>query len=142
MIRNIISKFTYDTNAIINILKNKATVDLIKCHFDVANYSNYLNSVSLDEASKIGFNKKDVVSKMSEYCGPFVIVEEVTDDDYVLAQKLEVACPLIHRGDSAIAAFSIKHNSILITYDKNLLKGCHIMGIPTLNPNHLIGCTE
>ena len=68
-----------------------------------------------------------------------VIVKEVTDENHLTAQRLEDDCSLIHHGDSAIAAFSKDHNSTLITYDKGLLKGCHILGIPTFSPNMMIG---
>ncbi len=133
------NKFVLDTNAIINIVQNKAIADLIKCHIDVEHSRIYLNSVSLDEASKNGFSKKQIVSKIQESLDTMVIVKEVTEENHIVAQRLENTCSLIHHGDSAIAAFSIKHNSTLITYDKDLLKGCHIVGIPTLNPNMMIG---
>ena len=133
------NKFVLDTNAIINIVQNKAIADLIKCHIDVEHSRIYLNSVSLDEASKNGYSKKQVVSKIQESLDTMVIVKEVTEENHIVAQRLENTCSLIHHGDSAIAAFSIKHNSTLITYDKDLLKGCHIVGIPTLNPNMMIG---
>jgi predicted nucleic acid-binding protein len=133
------NKFVLDTNAIINILQNRAIADLIKCHIDVANSRIYLNSVSLDEASRIGFSKKQIVSKIQEFLDTLVIVKEISEENHIEAQRLENNCSLIHHGDSAIAAFSIKHNSTLITYDKDLLKGCHIMGVPTFNPNMMIG---
>ena len=133
------NKFVLDTCAIINILENRAIADLIKCHIDIENSRVYLNSVSLDEASRKGYDKKRVVSKISEYLDTLIIVKDVTDENHVTAQKLEDDCSLIHHGDSAIAAFSVDNKSTLITYDKGLLKGCHIVGIPTLNPNMMLG---
>lgn len=133
------NKFVLDTCAIIHIIKNRAIADLIKCHIDVANSRIYLNNVSLDEASRIGYSKKQIVSKIQEFLDTLVIVKEVSEENHVEAQRLEDNCSLIHHGDSAIAAFSIKHHSTLITYDKDLLQGCQIMGITTLNPNMIIG---
>ena len=68
-----------------------------------------------------------------------VIVKEVTEENHIEAKRLEDECSLIHHGDSAIAAFSMDNKSTLITYDKGLLKGCHIVGIPTFSPNMMIG---
>jgi len=133
------NKFVLDTCAIINIMKNRAVADLIKCHIDTENCRVYLNSVALDEAARKGYDKKEVISKISEYLDTLVIVKEVTEENHVEAKILEDDCSLIHHGDSAIAAFSKDHHSTLITYDKGLLKGCHIVGIPTFSPNMMIG---
>ena len=133
------NKFVLDTCAIINIMKNRAVADLIKCHIDIENSRVYLNSVSLDEAAKKGYNKKQVVSQISEYLDTLVIVKEVTEENHIEAQRLEDDCSLIHHGDSAIVAFSKDNKSTLVTYDKGLLKGCHIVGIPTFSPNMMIG---
>ena len=133
------SKFVLDTCAIINIMKNKAVADLIKCHIDTENCRFYLNSVALDEASRKGYDRKEVISKISEYLDTLVIVKEVTEENHIEAKRLEDECSLIHDGDSAIAAFSMDNKSTLITYDKGLLKGCHILGIPTFSPNMMIG---
>ena len=133
------NKFVLDTCAIINIMKNRAVADLIKCHIDTENCRVYLNSVALDEAARKGYDKKEVISKISEYLDTLVIVKEVTEENHVEAKILEDDCSLIHHGDSAIAAFSMDNKSTLITYDKGLLKGCHIVGISTLSPNMMIG---
>ena len=133
------NKFVLDTCAIINILENRSVADLIKCHIDTENSRVYINSVSLDEASRKGYGKKQLVSKISEYLDTLVIVKEVTDENHVEAQRLEDDCSLIHHGDSAIAAFSVDNKSTLVTYDKGLLKGCHVVGIPTFNLNMILG---
>jgi len=133
------NKFVLDSCAVINILENRSVADLIKCHIDTENSRVYLNSVSLDEVSRKGYNKKKVVSKISEFLDTLVIVKDVTDENHVTAQRLEHDCSLIHHGDSAIAAFSLDNKSTLVTYDKDLLKGCHIVGIPTFNPNMILG---
>ena len=133
------SKFVLDTCAIINIMKNRAVADLIKCHIDTENCRVYLNSVALDEASRKGYDRKEVISKISEYLDTLVIVKEVTEENHIEAERLEDECSLIHHRDSAIAAFSMDNKSTLITYDKGLLKGCHILGIPTFSPNMMIG---
>jgi len=133
------NKFVLDTCAIINILENRSIADLIKCHIDCENSRVYLNSVSLDEASRKGYGKKYVISKISEYLDTLIIVKDVTEENHVNAQRLEKNCHLIHHGDSAIAAFSVDNKSTLVTYDKDLLKGCHILGIPTFSPNRMIG---
>ncbi len=133
------NKFVLDTCTVINILENRAIADLIKCHIDTENSSVYLNSVSLDEALRKGYDKKKIVSKISEYLDTLVIVKEVSIENHVTARRLEDDCSLIHRGDSAIAAFSMDHKSTLITYDKEFLKGCHSVGIPTFNPNMIFG---
>lgn len=135
-------KFVLDTCVIINILQNRCVADLINCHIAVENPTVYINSVSLNEASRKGFSKKQVVSKISKFLNTLVIVKEVTNENHNDAKKLEHDCPLIHHGDSVIAAFSIHNKSTLITCDKQLLKGCHIIGIPTFNPNMIsIGMT-
>ena len=90
-------------------------------------------------SAKNGYNKKQVVSKISEYLDTLVIVKEVTEENHIEAQRLEDDCSLIHHGDSAIAAFSMDNKSTLVTYDKGLLEGCHIVGIPTFNPNMIFG---
>ena len=100
------NKFVLDTNTIINIVQNKAIADLIKCHIDVEHSRIYLNSVSLDEASRNGYGKKQVISKIQESLDTLVIVKEVTEENHIEAQRLENTCSLIHHGDSAIAAFS------------------------------------
>jgi len=120
-------------------MENKSVADLIKCHVDMENSRVYINSVSLDEASRKGYSKKQVTSKISEYLDTLVIVKEVSEENHIKAQKLEDECSLIHHGDSAIAAFSVDNKSTLVTYDKGLLKGCHIVGIPTFNPNMVFG---
>lgn len=132
-------KFVLDTCAIINILKNRAVADLIKCHIDIENCEVYLNSVALEEASRKGYDKEQVVAKITEFLGTIVTVKDVSEKNCIDAQKLENKCSLIHSGDSAIAAFSMEHNSTLITYDKGLIKGCAIVGLPTFNPNMVIG---
>ena len=129
------NKLVLDTCVIINILENRSVADLIKCHIDTENCRVYLNSVSLDEASRKGYGKKQLVSKISEYLDTLVIVKEVTNENYIEAQKLEDNCSLIHHGDSAIAAFSVENKSTLVTYDKELLKGCNVVGIPVFNPD-------
>ena len=133
------NKFVLDTCAIINIIENRAVADLIKCHIDIEHSRVYLNSVALDEALKKGYDKKQVISKIQEYLDTLVIVKEVSEENHTDAQRLEDNCSLVHHGDSAIAAFSIDNKSTLITYDKDLLKGCHIVGIPTFSPNMMIG---
>ena len=132
-------KFVLDTCAIINIMENRSVADLIKCHIGCEESSVYLNDVSLDEASRKGYGKKQIVSKISTYLDTLVIVKKVTDENHIDAKKLEANCSLIHHGDSAIAAFSVDNKSTLITYDKGLLKGCGIVGIPTFNPNTVFG---
>ena len=133
------NNFVLDTCTIINILENRAVADLIKCHIDTENSRVYINNMSLDEASRKGYGKKQLVSKISEFLDTLVIVKDITEENHIEAQKLENDCSLIHRGDSAIAAFSIDNKSTLITYDKCLLKGCHIVGISTFNPNLIFG---
>lgn len=133
------SKFVLDTCAIINIMENKSVADLIKCHIDTENCRVYINSVSLDESSRKGYSRKQVTTKISEYLDTLVIVKEVSQVNHIEAQRLEDQCSLIHHGDSAIAAFSVENQSTLVTYDKELLKGCHIVGIPTFNPNMVFG---
>jgi predicted nucleic acid-binding protein len=95
--------------------------------------------VALDEACRKGFNKKEVISKLQIYLDTLVIVKDISADTRVEAKRLENTCSLIHHGDSLITAFSIKHSSTLVTYDKDLIKGCTIFGIPTLDPNMMIG---
>ena len=133
------NKFVLDSCAIINIMKNRAVADLIKCHINIENCRVYLNSVALDEVYRKGYDRKEVISKISEYLDTLVIVKEVTEENHIEAQRLEDDCSLIHHGDSAIAAFSMDNKSTLITYDKGLLKGCHIVGIPSFSPNMMIG---
>ena len=49
-------KLVLDSCAIINIMKNRAIADLIKCHIDIENSRVYLNSVALDEVAKKGYD--------------------------------------------------------------------------------------
>lgn len=127
-------KFVLDTCVIISILESRgAMADLIKRLIDIE--SVYLNSVSLDEASRKGYDREQVVAKIKEYFDAQVIVKDVSEENRIDAQKLENKCSLIHRGDSAIAAFSMEHHSTLITFDKELIKGCDMVGLPTFNPN-------
>lgn len=133
------NKFVLDSCTIINVMKNRAVADLIKCHIDIENCRVYLNSVALDEVSRKGYDRKEVISKISEYLDTLVIAKEVTEENHIEAQRLEDDCSLIHHGDSAIAAFSMDNKSTLITYDKGLLKGCHIVRIPSFSPNMMIG---
>ena len=61
------NKFVLDSCAIINIMKNRAVADLIKCHINIENCRVYLNSVALDEVYRKGYDRKEVISKISEY---------------------------------------------------------------------------
>jgi len=131
--------FVLDTCTIINIMKNRAVADLLKSHLEMENCPVYLNSVALEEAVQKGYSKKEIVKTIQNYLDTFVTVIEVTSEVHKKAEKLEQECSLIHHGDSAIAAFSQKNRSTLITYDKSLLKGCEITGIPAFSPNMMLG---
>lgn len=130
--------YTLDTCTLINIMKNSCNADLIKCHIGVGAVI-YISSVSLDEASRKGYSKKQVISKIQESFDTLVTVKEVTEENYTVAKGLELLTRHFHRGDSAIAAFTKENNLTLITYDNGLLKGCSIANIPALNPNWWIG---
>lgn len=97
----------------------------------------YINSVALEEAARQGYSKKEIVKTIQNYLDTFVTVKEVTSEVHEKAAKLENVCALLHHGDSAIAAFSHENHSTLITFDKGLLKGCEITGIPAFSPNML-----
>lgn len=130
--------FVLDTCAIINILQNRAVADLIKHHIDSENSRVYLTDVALAEASRKGYTKKEVILKIQKYLNTFVIVKEANNNTLVEAKRLENTCSLIHPGDSIITAFSLENSSTLVTYDKDLIEGCTVFGIPTLNPNWVI----
>ncbi len=129
--------FVLDTCTIINIMKNRATADLLKCHLEMNNCLVYINSVALEEAARQGYSKKEIVKTIQNYLDVFVTVKEVTDEVHEKADNLENECGLLHHGDSAIAAFSQENHSTLITFDKNLLKGCAITGISAFSPSML-----
>ena len=130
--------FVLDTCTIINIMKNRAVADLLKSHLEMENCPVYLNSIALEEAVQKGYSKKEIVKTIQNYLDTFVTVIEVTSEDHKEAEKLEQECSLIHHGDSAIAAFSQKNRSTLITFDKALLKGCLISGILAFSPSMLV----
>jgi len=130
--------FVLDTCTIINIMKNRSMADLLKCHLEMENCPVYLNSVALDEAAKKGYDKKNIISIIQNYLNTLVIVKDVSSEVHEEAEKLEQECSLIHHGDSAIAAFSKKNRSTLITFDKALLKGCLISGILAFSPSMLV----
>ena len=129
--------FTLDTCTIINIMKNRATADLLKCHLEMNHCPVYINSVALEEAVRKGYSKKEIIKTIQNYLDVFVTVVDVSSEVHDVAEKLEQECSLIHHGDSAIAAFSQNNRSTLITFDKTLLKGCKILGISAFSPSML-----
>ena len=131
--------YVLDTCTIISIMENRFVADLINCHIDSKQCNVYVNSVSIEEAERNGYAKKQVLRTVLEYLGTLLTVKDVSDKHRVEADRLEDECPLIHSGDSAIAAFTADNKATLITYDKDLLMGCRIVRIPTFNPNMVFG---
>ena len=128
-----------DTCTIIEICKNPNLGTLLSCRLELDKNSKiFLNEVSLNEAENKGFSKTEVVLTLSKCFPCKVIIRQVAVNTRIFGSQLESHYANLHRGDSAILAFSISTSSTLITYDKDLLAVCKLAKVPHLNPNDFL----
>ena len=129
--------FTMDTCAIINICENPNIASLLACRIDFGNSPVYLNSVTVHEAKKKGFELDEIISILKMRLGVSVLYEPVTASMYSDASALERNHDMLHWGDSQILAFNISKSATLITCDRNLVKAAGAAGSNAVNPDVL-----
>ena len=131
--------YNLDTCTIIEICKNPNLGLLLSCRLVLDEKSKiFLNEVSLNEAEHKGFLKTEVVFTLSKCFPCKVLLKQVPISTRISGSQLESHYTNLHRGDSAILAFSISTSSTLITYDKDLLAVCKLAKVPHLNPNDFL----
>lgn len=131
--------YNLDTCTIIEICKNLNLGFLLSCILGLDEKSKiFLNEVSLNEAENKEFSKTEVILTLSKCFPCKVIVKQVPICTRIFGSQLESHYANLHRGDSAILAFSIATSSTLITYDKDLLAVCKLAKVPHVNPNDFL----
>lgn len=133
------NRWNPDTCTIIEICKNPNLGTFLSCKLGLDEKSKiFLNEISLNEAENKGFSKTDVILTLSKCFPCQVILKQVCTNMRIFGSQLESKYANLHRGDSAILAFSISTSSTLITYDKDLLTVCKLAKVSHLNPNDFL----
>ena len=135
--------YNLDTCTIIEICQNPNLGTLLYCRLGLDENSKiFLNEVSLNEAENKGFSKAEVILTLSKCFPCKVYIKQVPVSTRIFGSQLESHYANLHRGDSAILAFSISTSSTLITYDKDLLAVCKLAKVPHLNPNDFLRISD
>ena len=129
--------FTLDTCAQINICKNPNIGNFLAC-IAIRNSPVFIPEITLNEAENKGFDKSEILMKLSQTLATKIVVCPVTISTRLVADQLEEKNSLLHHGDSAVLAFSLQTHSTLVTYDKDLLRCCEIIGLDAINPTKLM----
>ena len=129
--------FTLDTCAIISICENSNVASLLACRIDFEDSPVYLNSVTVYEAKKKGFEQDEITSVLEARLGVPILYEPVTSEMRDNAEILEHNHNMLHSGDSEILAFNISKSATLISRDKDLVTAAGDAGSDAINPDVL-----
>ena len=127
------SGFTMDTCAVIKICENPNLGTMIGCRIDFENSTVYLNSQTVKEAQRFGFDFDILSSNIKSVLGANVVFGKITSEMLTEAWDLELQCPTLHPGDSEILSFAKNTNTTLISCDRGLLEAARISGADFVN---------
>lgn len=128
--------FTLDTCVILKICRGgRNFADCLKCRIDFAGSEILLNSKTVEEMERHGFDYDSVSEKLSEVFETAVSFTEITDDVFADAKYMQKIYPTLHSGDDEVLAFAIATNSILVTRDKGLFEAAKLAKATVINPD-------
>ena len=133
--------FTLDTCVLIKILENPNFGNLLKCRINFENSKIYLNSQTIGEAKKKGYDIAEIYSTIQIRFCQNVIFSQITDEMYTNARNLQQTYSSLHYGDSQILSFAKAKSLTLVSCDKGLIKAAKQSGISFVNPDTL-PCNE
>lgn len=133
--------FTFDTCVAIKICENPNLADMLRCRINFADSHVYVNSKTIQEAKKYGYDYETVLSTLQKSLGTAIKYEQITDEMFFDAKYMEKLYPTLHAGDSEILAFAIEKSTTLITCDKGLYDAAQQSGAKCVNPD-VLPCDE
>jgi hypothetical protein len=129
--------YTLDTCVIIKICENPNIGNLLNCRINFEDSKIFLNSQSLFEAKKYGFNYDYVYQTLKKSFDAKIEYEEISENLKNYAIILENLHSSLHPGDSEILAFAESKHSVLLSCDKALLIAAGRAGVKFINPDIL-----
>lgn len=132
--------FTFDTCVILKICQGERNfADCLKCRIDFAGSEILLNSKTVEEMQRHGFDYDSVSEKLSEVFETAVSFTGISDDVFADAKYMQRIYPTLHSGDDEVLAFTVETNSILVTCDRGLFKAAKLAKATVINPDILEG---
>ena len=110
---------------------------MIRTHLDFGGSTVYLNSQTVLEAERLGYNSSQIRGQVQAALGTDVEFGDITDDMEFDAQYMQVEYPTLHSGDSQILAFARATSSTLVTCDRGLAIAARESGAQVINPDTL-----
>lgn len=128
--------FTFDTCVILKICQGERNfAECLKCRIGFADSEILLNSKTVEEMERHGFDYGSVSEKLSEVFETAISFTGITDDMFTDAKYMQRIYPTLHSGDDEVLAFTIATNSILITCDKGLFQAAKRAKAIVINPD-------
>lgn len=133
--------FTFDTCVGIKICENPNIGSLLTCRVDFENSKIHLNSQTIIEATRLGYDIEQVSIKIQKLIGTSIVQGIVSERMQTGAGILEDLCPTLHAGDSQILAYAKFTKTTLVTCDKGLAEAARSVGVKVVNPD-LLPCDK
>ena len=133
--------FTFDTCVGIKICENPNIGSLLACHVDFENSIIHLNSQTITEATRLGYDVEKISTQIQKLIGTSIVQGVVTERMQTDAGILEDLCPTLHAGDSQILAYAKFTKTTLVTCDKGLAEAARTVGVSVVNPD-LLPCDK
>ena len=133
--------FTFDTCVGIKMCENPNLGSLLSCRVNFENSQIHLNSQSIVEATRLGYDVNYVSKQIQNLIGTQIISGVITDEMKNDADYLEGVCPTLHEGDSQILAYVRATGTTLVTCDRGLAEAAELSGAKVVNPD-LLPCDE
>lgn len=129
--------FVLDTCVAIKLCENPNHGGLLTCRIDFGGSTVYLNSQTVLEAERLGYDSSQIRGQVQAALSTDVEFGDITDDIEFDAQYMQVQYPTLHSGDSQILAFARATSSMLVTCDRGLAIAAKESGAQVINPDTL-----
>jgi predicted nuclease of predicted toxin-antitoxin system len=133
--------YTFDTCTGIKICENPNVGTLLSCRINFENSTIHLNSQTVIEANRLGYDINSISKQIKESIGAKVIFGSITHLMIQDAKYLDTKCPTLHNGDDYILAYARATNTTLVTCDKGLAEAATLSGTKVVNPD-LLPCEK
>ena len=133
--------YTFDTCVGIKICENLNVGNLLSCRINFENSTIHLNSQTLMEANRLGYDVDSVSQQIKKSIGAKIVFGTVTDEMVSDASYLQTKCPTLHDGDDQILAYARATNTTLVTCDKGLAEAAILCDTQVINPD-ILSCNK
>ncbi len=129
--------YTFDTCVGIKICENLNVGNLLSCRINFENSTIHLNSQTLMEVNRLGYDVDFVSLQIKKSIGAKIVFGTVTNEMIDDASYLQTKCSTLHGGDDHILAYARATNTTLVTCDKGLAEAAILCDTKVVNPDIL-----